>query len=372
MKKSNLQLNNITDKVKCKASYSKITSVIAPIFLAFLFVALIVALLGYNPVKVFSALLIGAFGGLNNISETLLSSVPLIFAGLAVAFAFRASLFNIGVEGQLVIGALAAGWAGYFFNNLPRVIHLPLAILFGMLCAGLWGAFPGYLKAKVGAHEVIITIMMNYIAFRISAFMLNGPMKAPGSLPASPKISKAAYLNILIPGTRLSTGILIAIAAAAIVGFILWKTKFGYKLRAVGYNSDASCFGGINVAKTIVLTMFISGALAGLAGITEVLGIHHRVYDQFSPGYGFDSIAVALLGNNHPFGVVLSAILFGALKSGSVNMQTTAGVSKDLVRIIQAVIIFFAVTKFSLGSIFKSLKSKISIGNCNSGGESHE
>lgn len=325
--------------------------VIESILLSFVFVAILLWIMNYNPIRVYSALLRGSLGSMYAISETLLSTTPLLFAGLAFALAFRGSLFNIGVEGQLVLGALAAGFVGYTLNGFPSVVHIPLALIAAMAAGGFWGAIPGYLKAKVGAHEVIVTIMLNYIAFNLSAFLLTGLMKGTDNLPACPPLAESAQLPTLIGGTRLSISILIALFFAGVMWFILWKMRLGYRIRAVGLNPHAAHFAGIKSGKTIVTTMVLSGMIAGLAGAGEVLGLHHRVYNQFSPGYGFDAIAVALLGNSHPIGVVLSATLFGMLKTGAVEMQSTAGVSKEIVRIFQAVIIFFVITKVSVKSI---------------------
>ena len=241
----------------------------------------------------------------------------------------------------------------------PSYLHIPLCILAAMAGGGLWALLPGYLKAARGCHEVIVTIMMNYIAFRVSAYFLNGPMQAQGAnIAASENLQQSAWLPQLVPGTRLSIGILLAVVLAVLLWYILKYTRPGYKVKAVGLNADAARYAGVSIKKTIILTMLISGAIAGIAGGAEILGVHHRVYDQFSPGYGFDSIAVALLGYNNPLGVVISGFLFGSLKSGSVNMQTVAGTSKDLVRVIQAVIIFFSVTGFSFQKIVHWIRKK--------------
>lgn len=322
-------------------------------------IAIMLIVTGCNPAVVFSALFTGAFVGKANICESLLSATPLILLGLAVAFSFKASLLNIGVEGQLIIGALAAGAVGAYLKGLPAWLHMILSLLAGMAAGSLWAFLPGYLKAKKGCHEVIITIMMNYISFRVSAYLLNGPMKAKGAnIAASEKIAETAKLPVLFAGTRLSVGIVFAVITAAVLWYLFKNTKFGYTVKAVGLNANAAQYAGINIENTIIASMMISGAIAGLAGSIEILGLHHRVYDQFSPGYGFESIAVALLGNNNPIGVVFSGLLFGALKGGSVNMQTIAGTSKDLIKIIQAIIIFFAVTGFSFPVVFAKIKKK--------------
>lgn len=340
-------------------AFSVCVSLLSSILLSFLVIAVMLGIAGYDPGVVFGALFSGAFGDVSAWSESLLTSMPLIFSGLAVAFAFKCNLLNIGVEGQLTIGALCAGAAGIYITGLPSYLHIPLCILAAMAGGGLWALLPGYLKAARGCHEVIVTIMMNYIAFRVSAYFLNGPMQAQGAnIAASENLQQSAWLPQLVPGTRLSIGILLAVVLAVLLWYILKYTRPGYKVKAVGLNADAARYAGVSIKKTIILTMLISGAIAGIAGGAEILGVHHRVYDQFSPGYGFDSIAVALLGYNNPLGVVISGFLFGSLKSGSVNMQTVAGTSKDLVRVIQAVIIFFSVTGFSFQKIVHWIRKK--------------
>ncbi|MFQ5855056.1 MAG: ABC transporter permease [Anaerolineae bacterium] len=317
--------------------------------------ALVILVTGDDPLLAYSVLFRGAFGSLYGLTETLLSTTPLLFGGLAVAFAFHGGLFNIGVEGQLIVGGLVAGWAGFAIPGLPWAIHLPLALTLGMLAGSLWGALPGFLKARRGVHEVISTIMLNYVAFRFTGYMVSpeGPLKAEGQLPATPFVAESARLLRFIPETRFSGGIFIALAAAAGVGYLLWGTRLGYRIRAVGKSPSAAEFGGIRAARHIVVAMTISGGLAGLAGAVEVLGLHYRFYDAFSPGYGFDAIAIALLGQLHPVGVTAAALLFGTLRAGSVKMQQAAGVSRDIVFAISGVVIFFVALRGLLAELVK-------------------
>ncbi len=276
------------------------------------------------------------------ITESLVASTPYILSGLAVALGFRCGLFNIGVEGQFFIGALCSAWVGYTFTNLPWFIHLPLALLAGAVGGAFWGAIPGYLKAVTGAHEVVNTIMMNWIAFRFSDWLLNGPMKAPGYRPLTPQIEASAELPRLFPAPiRFHMGFFLALAVAALVYWLLFKTTIGFEIRAVGANPDAARYAGINITWNFVLAMILSGALAGLAGSTQVLGTDHWVGQGFSAGYGFDAIALALLGRSHPLGVVLAALLFGTLRSGATRMQSIAGIPIDIISIIQGLIIIF-------------------------------
>lgn len=280
---------------------------------------------------------------LRPINESLVTAIPYVFAGLAVALGFRAGLFNIGAEGQIFIGATFATFVGYSFTGLPALIHLPLAIVAGMIGGAIWGYIPGWLKAKTGAHEVINTIMMNYIAFSLVSWLLRGPMQRDrAGKPVSPLIEESAYLpQFFGDPLRLHAGIFLAVLAAVFVWWLLFKTTIGFELRTVGSNPNAARYGGINVSRNIILAMALSGALAGLAGANEVLGLNHSLAESFSPGYGFDSIALALLGKSHPVGVVLAALLFGTLRSGATSMQSLAQVPVDIITTIQALVIVF-------------------------------
>jgi ABC-type uncharacterized transport system permease subunit len=276
------------------------------------------------------------------ITESLVAATPYIFGGLAVALGFRCGLFNIGVEGQFGIGALAAAYIGYSITGLPRLIHLPLAILAGALGGAFWAAIPGFLKAKTGAHEVVNTIMMNYIAFRLSDWLLNGPMKAPGYRPLTPSVEMTAALPRFFPSPiRFNAGFFLALAVAALVYWFLFKTTLGFEIRTVGANPDAARYAGMSITRNLVLAMVLSGALAGLAGTSQVLGVNYWVGQGFTAGYGFDSIALALLGKSHPFGVVLASLLFGVLRSGATRMQSLAGIPIDIISIIQGLVIMF-------------------------------
>jgi len=274
----------------------------------------------------YQALAQGAFGSGAALSETLVNSTPLIFGGLAFALAARGGLFNIGIEGQLVLGGLVSGWIGSLPLAWPRLLHLPLALGLAALAGGLWGLLPGILKARNGTHEVITSIMLNYLSFRLTAYLVgpSGPLRS-GPLPATAPLVASARLDPLW---------------SALVGFGLFRTRAGFRLRTVGSSQGAAQYAGISVTKVWIGAMVLSGALAGIGGAVEVLGLHYRYYDQFSPGYGFTAIAVGLVGNNHPLGVVLAGLLFGALNNGATAMQTLAGTPKDLVQILQSLVIF--------------------------------
>ncbi len=279
---------------------------------------------------------------LEGIDRTLVYSTPYIFAGLAVALGFRCGLFNIGVEGQLFIGAMAATYVGYSIKGLPMLIHLPLALSAGALAGALWSAIAGFLKAYTGAHEVVTTIMLNYVAFRLSDYMLTGPMKRSGFNPVSPPVEKSAWLPKLAPDPlRFHAGFFLALAVAYFVYWFLWKSTWGFEIRTVGANPNAAKYAGMSIAKNFILAMAISGALAGLSGTSEILGVNHFMAQAFSSGYGFDSIALALLGKSHPVGVVLASLLWGFLRAGATRMQSAAGIPIDIVQIIQGMVIVF-------------------------------
>ncbi len=299
----------------------------------------------------------------NPFFESLVVSTPYIFAGLAVALGFRVGLFNIGVEGQLYIGAATAVAAAIFLKGLPAIIHVPISLIAGFIGGGLWGFVPGFLKAATGGHEVINTIMMNYIAFRLSEFLLRGPLKNPeGFTPVSAPIEESArLLRFFQPPIRLHLGFFIALLVAYLVYLLLFKTTWGYTLRTVGANPRAAKYAGMNIMRTTILAMVISGGLAGLAGANEVLGVNHNLALAFSSGYGFDAIALALLGNSHPMGVVLSAILFGFLKNGAIQMQLSAGIPIDIIAVLQAFILAFIAAPAIIRTVYRLKEPDIDI-----------
>ncbi|GGB30808.1 ABC transporter permease [Virgibacillus dakarensis] len=322
---------------------------IISVFLGLLFGAIIMLFSGYNPIEGYAALWQGSFGDLYFFGETLRKVTPYILTGLAVAFAYRSSLFNIGAEGQVIVGWLAAIWVGLSVDA-PMYIHLPLAIIAAAVAGGIWGFIPGLLKAKLGVHEVIVTIMMNYIALyctnEIIRSILTDNAEITEPIPESASLASAWLQNITY-FSRLHYGILIALFAALVMWFIIDRTTIGYELKSVGFNQHASKYAGMNVSKNIILSMAISGAFAGLAGAMEGLGTYGTI--SVMSGFtnlGFDGIAVALLGANSAVGVVLAAFLFGVLKVGAVNMPTVAGVPSELADIIIALIIFFVASSY--------------------------
>jgi general nucleoside transport system permease protein len=286
--------------------------------------------------------------------ESLVVTTPYLFTGLAVAMGFKAGVFNIGAEGQLYMGSIMAGWAGWTFKGLPPIIHVPLALGVGILVGGLWGFIPGWLKAKTGAHEVINTIMMNYIAFNFVEYLIAGPFEDPKVAFKTPFIAESAHLyRFFAPPMRFHIGFFIAIAVAILIWYMLFKTTWGYEFRSVGLNPNASKYAGINTTLITILAMTISGAIAGLAGATEILGVTFRQTQALSTGYGFDAIAVALLANNNPLGVILTAMLFGFMRSGSRVMQLQTGIPIDIISILQALIIFFIAAPAIIRTIYR-------------------
>src|SRR6202158_2869734 len=312
----------------------------------FLVAGIAIQVTGSDAIAAFTALFQGAFTNPRAFPETLVATVPL---------GFRAGLFNIGAEGQFYLGAVFGVLAGYNLHGLPGILAVPIALLFGMLGGFLWAAIPGLLRARFGAHEVITTIMLNYIAFQLTDFLINkGPMSDKhASAPRTPNIDPAAQLPILLTGTRLHLGLILALLAIPVVWFLLEKTTIGFRIRAVGLSQGAARAAGISVAWTFVLAMGISGALAGLAGADEILGVSHYMPASFSVGYGFDSIAVALLARSNPWAIIPSAFLFGAMRHGAAFMPLQNQVSSDLISIVQAIVIMFVAAPVMVRWIFR-------------------
>ena len=305
--------------------------------------ALVIAVAGANPVRAFAALLDGSFGGLDSVSETLVKTCPLLLCGLAVALAFQTGIWNIGAEGQLLMGALAAAWLGSRVAA-PALVAMPLVLAGAVAAGAAWGAVAGALKVRREVNEVISTIMLNFIALGLIGYLVQGPlMESGGRYPQTDSVLTALRLPRFAPPLRVHAGLLLAALAALAVHFILYRTVFGYEMRASGANPNAARLAGIDVGKRMLWAMILSGGLAGLAGGVEVTAVTFRLYERFSPGYGFTAIAVGLLGRLAPVGVTIAALLFGALEAGSNAMQREAGVSSVLVSIIQATVILFLI-----------------------------
>ncbi len=304
------------------------------------------------------ALVSGSVGSVNAISETLTSAIPLTLAGLGIALGFRAGLFNIGAEGQILIGGMAAVVTGFSFPGLPMIVHVPLVLIVGALAGGLYAAIAGWLRAATGAHEVISTIMLNLISYRLVDYMLRLDFiqREGRSDPISKSVLENAELPRLLtwldPNLRLHAGVFLMIGAVIFIHWLLFKTRMGFEFRASGENPEAARYAGMRAGLVIVLAMGLAGALAGLAGANQVSGVLGRASPGFSAGIGFDAIAVALLGRSHPWGVLLAGLLFGALEAGGRQMQVDAGVSIDLIGIIQALIIVFIAAPLLVRALF--------------------
>jgi general nucleoside transport system permease protein len=292
---------------------------------------------------------------LGPISETILSSTPLIFTGLAVALAFRAGLFNIGAEGQFQMGAMVCVLVGFSLVGLPWFIHLPLALLGGFIGGALWAFIPGLLKARTGAHEVITTIMLNFVAFRLVDYLLKTPLyQRPGRAdPVSKIIEPTAVLPQIIDGLRAHWGIAVALLAAVFVSWLLFRSTKGFEFRAVGLNPLAARYAGMSISVTVVLSMAIAGGLAGLGGSAIVLGVTRTMSPGLGGGAGFDGIAIALLGRGKPLGVVFAALLIGALRAGSTPMQSATGIPIHLVVVVQALVIMFIAAPALVRAIYR-------------------
>lgn len=346
---------------RIKEALNSLLVPILAIITAIVIGGLIIAVVGGNPFAAYLGLVQGAFGSPKALSETAVWASPYIYAGLAVALAFKGGLFNIGAEGQLALGAVVSALIGYalpgwLHTSLPWFIHLPLTVGLGILGGAIWAAIPGALKAYTGSHEVINTIMMNYIALNVTSFLLNGPMRDPNPLNLSaktPDIAVSARIPPIFPGLRVHWGFVLAILVAVLIWWLLQKTTIGFEIRTVGSNPDAAKYAGINVKMITVLTMAISGALAGMGGVIEVTALNYRHELGFSIGYGFDAIAIALLGKSNPFGVILAAILFGAMKNGGTRMQFLTQIPVDIISVIQALILLFVAADAIIRFIYR-------------------
>jgi len=318
------------------------------ILLAFVLVGFLIWIIGINPLHAYRELLRGSLGTRNGIAETLVRTAPLLLAGLGITVAFRCGIWNIGAEGQIYMGALGAAIAGLYLPTLPAGIHIVLVILCGFLFGMLWGGLVGLFRAYLGANEIIITIMMNYLAIFLVGYLVSGPMKDPNNLipqPQTAKIAASAVLPGILSATRAHAGIIMALVFVVLVWVFLKYTTLGYEIRSAGSNSWAAAHGGINVPFTIFLAMAISGGLAGLAGVGEVAGLQHYLIPDISPGYGNLAIAVALSGGLNPIGVSLAALFFGILMVGAESMQRAMGVPQSLIYIIQGLVIIFVLAR---------------------------
>ncbi len=323
------------------------TEVIAPLALALAVAAVLLLLAGHNPVEVYRLLAIESLGSVKRVAATLAAATPLILTGLATAIAFRAGAFNVGVEGCVFVGGLAAAYVGFTYIGLPSVFLISLAVLASVIAGALWMLVPGVLKARLNVDEVVTTLMLNFVAISLTAYLVNGPLLAPGSAnSATPMVAETARLPRLLPPSTLNLGFIIAVLL--LVLYWLWdkRTALGFETRIAGLNSRFATSSGIDVPMLIIKMMLLSGAIGGLAGGIHALGTVGRFVSGFSPGYGFTGIAVALLGRGSAVGIFLAAILFGALATSGATIQLFSDVPIEIVSILQGMVMIFAVARF--------------------------
>jgi len=314
------------------------------IFIALLIGAVILIAAKFDPLAAYLAMYQGAFADFRSFTEVLLDATPLICIGTGLAVAFRCGIWNIGGEGQFYAGAVAGTAIAIYAHSLPGWILLPLALIGGVAGGALWAMLAGYLKNRFGANEVVTTVMLNYVAIIGTSYLVSGPMIEPGGrYPQTVQIVKAAWLPRILPPTRLNIGFVIAVLLAVAMYLLIFKSSIGYAIRAVGINPEAAHYAGIKVKKNILLAMALSGGAAGLGGALQITGVTYRLFQQISPGFGFTAIAVTLLVNNNPLGIILAGILFGGLSTGSRLMQMNANVPSVLVNIIQGLVILSVV-----------------------------
>jgi ABC-type uncharacterized transport system permease subunit len=336
---------------------------------AILLGSILILLDGRDPITAFEGLFEGAFLEPRGLLTSFRNMTPLVLSGLSVAFAFKSGLFNIGVQGQLIVGSVSAAWIGFAVKGLPPVLHVSLALGVSLLAGGLWAAIAGALKAYADAHEVITTIMLNYIAVSFAGWLIStgsdtgsrpGPLASPESakdaIARTPEILKSARLPVVYsvpPNFDLHAGVFIAIIAAVLIMFLLYRTTFGFQLRMNGFSPSAAEYSGVNVKRVTIMTMFIAGCLAGIAGGIQTLGVNHGYEGNQSLGLGFDGITVAFLAGNHPIGILISAFLFGAMDAGTTRMALNADVAKELIQVIQALILMFVAADQIIRQIYR-------------------
>jgi ABC-type uncharacterized transport system permease subunit len=327
--------------------FERIFSFMVPILAvsaAMSLISLLIYSLGSSPIEAYQALFTGSFGTTYDFANSLNRAAPLILVGLGVAVAFRGGVFNIGGEGQIMMGGIATSAVAIYITGLPTYVHIPLALLAGFIGGAIWGLIPGYFYAKHGTNLIITTIMLNDVALGILNTLVKGPMQEPpGYYPQSPQIQPSTILPLIWPGTRLHAGLIIALIAAVVLYIILFRTPFGYEIRTVGENVVAAKHAGINVFRNQIMLMFLSGGLGGLAGAIEILGAQYRLRPEFLPNYGYEALAVAILAQKNPLGVIISGLLFGALKAGAGSMQRATNLPSSLVAILGGVIILFVI-----------------------------
>ena len=327
----------------------KVSIIILAILAAMLIGSIILMTIGADVFKTYLVILFEPLKTTLQLSEVLLRAIPLTIIALGISVAYRSGIINIGAEGQMAMGILGTTAVALAFPELPKPVLLPMAVLAGAISGGVWGFIPGFLKAKLQVSELLSTVMLNYIAAQFYTFLLRGPMLDPAELtmgsgtPQSMRLSRNLWLDRFLPGTRLHTGLFFALILALLIYFLLWKTKYGYKMRAAGASARAAKYGGISVTWYLVIAMVISGAFAGMAGAIGIAGVHRRAIEGITGGYGFSGIVVALFGGLHPAGIIPASFFFGLLIVGADMTQRMVGVPANMVNVLQGVIILVIV-----------------------------
>jgi ABC-type uncharacterized transport system permease subunit len=359
--------STLSDKknIRRKELLIRIIIPISGVLLGLLIGAFLLIVLKANPLKAYGALFQGAMGSTFGITQTLVKATPLLLVGLGISIAFRASCINIGGEGQMIIGAIAATWLALSMGELPRFLLIPGVLLGSFLAGAVWGFIPGILKARFQVNEILTTIMMNSIALQLMNFLLQGPLMDPKGVEAgtylaqSARLPQSAWLIRIIPKTLLHSGLFLALVMAALVYALMWRTTIGYRIRAVGLNPSASRYSGINVPVNQALALTLAGGLAGLAGAVEVLGVQHRLLEGLTSGYGFTGIVAALLGWLHPLGLIPASLFFGGLLVGANTMQRAVQVPSALIDVILGIVVLFvSASRIGTEQMLRQLRSR--------------
>ena len=337
--------------------YKKLFEVLISLLLALIIGGIFFLISGYNPLQVYELIIKGAFGNLNSFLTTLTYATPLILSGLSFTVAKQANIMNLGGEGQIYVGAMAAAIAGTWFPQVPKVLYVPFVLLVAFSAAGLYGGLAGYFNVKFGSNIVIVTIMMNYISQYFCGYLVAYPLRYGEASLQTKMIGDNAVIGRIFSGHQLSGVLILAILASVTMGLVIKYTKFGFHMRVVGFNSAAAETAGIPYKRITILTMIISAGIAGLCGAGQTMGVHFRFIDNFSSGYGFEGIAVAALAANSPVGVLLAGLLFAGLKSGAASVNRVANIPMDYISIIQALVIVFVAAPYMIDWIMGRIGS---------------
>lgn len=343
-------------KIKSDDRIYGILRILFALLLALVFGGIMFSASGYKPLQVYTLIFQGAFGSWKAFLTTLTYAAPLLLSGLAFAIAAKANIMNLGGEGQIYVGAMTAAIVGAYVTFLPRAAHLPLTLLVSFVVAGLYGALAAFLRVRFGSNEVIVTIMLNYLAQKFCSYLVSYPLQDSLGVPQTKQIMATARLGRMFEGHHLSSILLIALVAIAIAWFVMSKTHLGYQMKVLGFNMKAAETAGIDYKKLMIVTMFLSAGVAGLCGAGQVLGTHFRFIDNFSSGYGFEGIAVAALAGNNPLLLIFSGLLFGGIKAGAAEVNRVASLPMDYVLLIQAMVVVLIASPKLMDAILSPLR----------------